>query len=350
MTKLELARETASSDVATALVDAGQALDRRLIGDSLPMQKLLSVVECVAVKDITVLVRGETGTGKELIASLLHAASRRASRPFVKFNCAALAPELAESQLFGHTRGAFTGAVTAQRGFFAEADGGTLLLDEVGELGATTQAALLRALQEGEIQPVGATRPEKVDVRVIAATNRDLAAEVRAGRFREDLYYRLAVVDLVIPPLRDRRIDIPCLVEEFAARYARRFGVELVRLAPDLIGRLTALPWPGNVRQLENTVARLVAMSRGGHIDPGLLDPEQPVEPPMEPCEPALARHASAMRSASLSDQMMAFERALLANAFAATGGNQSETARRLSVSRTTLIDKLKKHGIGCEP
>ncbi len=326
-----------------AAIRVEQALGPRLIGDSPAMRKLLAVVECVAMKDITVLLRGETGTGKELVGTLLHTASRRACKPLIKFNCAALPAELAESQLFGHARGAFTGAVTAHRGFFAEADGGTIVLDEVGELGLNTQAALLRALQDGEIQPVGSTRLEKLDVRVIAATNRDLASEVRAGRFREDLYYRLAVVELVIPPLRERRGDIPSLVEDFACRYARRFGIKPVWFSPELIAKLTASPWPGNVRQLENTVARLVAMSNGGRIDGDLLAPEQS-SGAGEPPPPASGPSESAT---SLTEQVTAFERALLAKTFSATGGNQSETARRLSICRTTLIDKLRKYGIG---
>ena len=318
-----------------------QALGRRMIGGSLPMQKVLATVECVATKNITVLIRGQTGTGKELIAGLVHAWSQRASKPFIRFNCAALTADLAESQLFGHAKGAFTGAVAAHRGYFTEANGGTILLDEVGELGLRTQAALLRALQDGEIQPVGATRPETVDVRVIAATNRDLASEVRAGRFREDLYYRLAVVEVVIPPLRDRRVDIPGLVDEFASRYARRFGIERVRLSPELVDRLTAAPWPGNVRELENTVAGLVAMSRNGCIDDNFVHQDRSlevVEPPPTDDGPGDA--------GSLNEQVMAFERALLARTYAASGGNQSEAARRLSISRTTLIDKLKRHGI----
>jgi len=341
MTNLELAWDAGASAVEADDAHHRRQVSRPLIGDSLPMQKLLGVIECVAAKDITVLVRGETGTGKELIAALVHAASRRAGKPFVKFNCAALTPDLAESQLFGHIKGAFTGAVAAQRGFFAEAHGGTLLLDEIGELALSTQAALLRVLQEGEIQPVGATRPERVDVRVIAATNRDLASEVRAGRFREDLYYRLAVVNLVIPPLRERRVDIPSLAEAFAARYARRFGIDRVDLSADLIERLTTSPWPGNVRQLENTVARLVAMSRGGRLDAALLD--SGATDALE-AVPASRREADA--SASLTERVLAFERAVIANTFRATGGNQSETARRLSICRSTLIDKLKRHGL----
>src|SRR6202011_1516066 len=200
------------------------------------------------------------------IASLIHAESRRAAGPLVRFNCAAIPGELAEAELFGHTRGAFTGAAQARRGFFAEANGGTLVLDEVGELSAPVQAKLLRALQEGEIQPVGAGRVEKVDVRVVASTNRDLEAEARAGRFRMDLYYRLAVVELVVPPLREHREDIPALAGEFTRRYGARFGNPEVRLSPGLIDALGQAEWPGNVRQLENAVARMVALGAGKEI------------------------------------------------------------------------------------
>jgi len=189
----------------------------------------------------------------------------------VRFNCAAIPGELAEAELFGHARGASTGADKARRGYFAEADGGTLVLDEVGELSPAVQAKLLRALQEGEIQPVGAGRVERVDVRVIACTNRDLAADPRAGRFREDLYDRLAVVELMVPPLRDHREDIPALAAEFARRYAQRFGLERISLSAALVRVLQATDWPGNVRQLENAIARIVAMSGGGELGPDAL-------------------------------------------------------------------------------
>jgi two-component system response regulator AtoC len=325
-----------------------RALGRPLIGVSLPIRRLLDSVERVAAKDVTVLLRGETGTGKEMIATLVHGASRRADKPLVRFNCGALAQELAESQLFGHVKGAFTGAVTAHRGFFAEADGGTLVLDEVGELSLSTQAALLRALQEGEIQPVGSSRMERVDVRIVASTNRDLLADVRAGRFREDLYYRLAVVELVVPPLRDRRVDIPALVEEFARRYAERFGVEPVHFTPELVASMTADAWPGNVRQLENAVARLVALSDGNVIDGHNRALEDRCEGAQVPLvrdtlrpEPRTHRNAS-----SLLGQIEAFEREILARALEAARGNQSETARRLDMCRSTLIDKLRRHGL----
>jgi two-component system response regulator AtoC len=288
---------------------------------------------------VTVLVRGETGTGKELFASLLHAESRRAKKALVRFNCAAIPGELAEAELFGHARGAFTGAQGARRGFFAEADGGTLVLDEVGELPVAVQAKLLRAIQEGEIQPVGSGRVERVDVRLVASTNRDLAAEAKAGRFREDLYYRLAVIELVVPPLRERAGDIPALAEEMARRYGEKFGLPGVRLSPGLVARLAAMAWPGNVRQLENTVARLVALATGPEIDASALTGEG--------APAADANDDGGAEGPSLKEQVEAFERGLIARALSAAHGNQSEAARRLQTSRVTLVDKIKRYGLG---
>src|SRR5205807_1716293 len=249
---------------------------------------------------------GDTGTGKELVAALIHAESRRAQAPFVRVNCAAVPGELAEAELVGHTRGAFTGATQARRGFFAEADGGTLVLDEVSELPLPVQAKLLRALQEGEIQPVGAGRVEHVDVRVIACTNRDRATEAREGRFREDLYYRLAVVELVVPPLHEHREDIPELALEFARRYAERFGAEGSRLSPALLETLRLADWPGNVRQLENAVARLVALSPGGEIGPQALS--------------AAPAQGAPREEMALWERVDAFERDQIEQALAATG------------------------------
>jgi transcriptional regulator with GAF, ATPase, and Fis domain len=317
-------------------------LGRRIVGTSGPMQQLLAHVARVAPKDVTVLVRGETGTGKELVASQLHVQSGRADGPFVAFNCAAVPAELAESELFGHARGAFTGATQARRGFFAQADGGTLVLDEIGELPVAMQAKLLRALQEGEIQPVGSGRPEQVDVRIIASTNRDLEAEVRAGRFRDDLYYRLTVIELVVPPLRDHSEDIPKLAIEFARRYAERFHMDDVRLSPALIEKLTRAAWPGNVRQLENCVARLVALSSGAEIGPEAFDEARVV---VDAGENA-AQVDPADTSLTLKQQLDAFERSLVTRALAASSGNQSEAARRLRMSRNALIDRVRKYGL----
>ncbi len=315
------------------------ALGRRFVAASPAMQRLVAAVERVGSRDVTVLVCGETGTGKELVATLLHAHSKRARKPLVRFNCAAIPAEVAESELFGHAKGAFTGAVAAKKGFFAEADGGTVVLDEVGEIALPLQAKLLRVLQEGEIQPVGSGRVEKVDVRMIASTNRDLLADVRAGRFREDLYYRLAVVELQVPPLRERREEIPELCQVLAARYAERFGIDDLSLSPALVARLAAADWPGNVRQLENTIARMAALSSGGVLDEssftGATSPTADPEGTAEAGGP------------SLREAVEAFERNLITRALTAAGGNQSEAARRLGASRVTHVDKIKRYKIG---
>jgi len=349
---IERALEARRLRVDNRRLSAEQTLGRRIIGDSRPMRRLLEATSRVASRDVTVLVRGETGTGKEFVAELLHAQSARSTKPLIRFNCAALPADLADAELFGHARGAFTGASASRPGFFAQADGGTLILDEVGELPLAVQAKLLRALQEGEIQPVGSGRIDKVNVRVVASTNRDLAADVKAGTFREDLYYRLAVVELVVPPLRDRKDDIPALAEEFARRYGDRFGLGTVTLEAALIDALVKTDWPGNVRQLENAIARLAALSSGGVIT--LADfraadtsPATSSSSPMLPAADTDDPPIDARNGPSLKEQVEAFERGLVARALDATGGNQSEAARRLGVSRVTLIDKMKKYGLG---
>ncbi len=317
------------------------ALGRPLVGDAPAFRRLLSQVGRVAGRDVSVLLRGETGTGKELIASLIHVQSTRKRGPIVRFNCAAIPAELAEAELFGFARGAFTGAVGAHRGFFAQADGGTLVLDEIGDLPLAIQAKVLRALQEGEIQPLGTTKPEKVDARVIACTHKDLLAEIHDGRFRADLYYRLAVVDLVVPPLRERMEDIVALAEAFRERYAVRFDLDRpgrecdrVVFTDAALDELRRRPWPGNVRELENVIARALALSDGGPIDAPDLFPD------------ATPRPAKATVAASLRAQVDAFERDLVARTLGSAGGNQSEAARRLGITRTTLIDKMKRFGI----
>ncbi len=345
---IERALEARKLRVDNQRLTAEQTLGRRIVGDSRPMRRLLEATSRVASRDVTVLVRGETGTGKEFVAELLHAQSLRATKPLVRFNCAALPAELADAELFGHVRGAFTGATATRPGFFSQANGGTLILDEIGELPPAIQAKLLRALQEGEIQPVGSGRIEKVDVRVVASTNRDLAADVKTGAFREDLYYRIAVVELIVPPLRDHKEDIPALAEEFARRYGERFGLGRVTLEPALIDALVHHEWPGNVRQLENTLARLAALSSGGLI--GLADfqaaesssNQLPAQHESDQTDPP----PDARNGPSLKEQVEAFERGLVARALDSTGGNQSEAARRLGVSRVTLIDKMKKYAL----
>jgi len=290
---------------------------------------------------ITVLIGGETGTGKELIASLIHARSGRASAPLVRFNCAAIPADLAEAELFGHARGAFTGAHRSRAGFFSQANGGTLVLDEVGELPLSLQAKLLRALQEGEIQQIGTGRVERVDVRVVACTNRDLLAEARRGRFRVDLYYRLAVVELVVPPLRRHREDIPALAREFACRYGSRFGKPGIRLSSSLIEALCEEEWPGNVRELENAVARMVALNANGdEIDIDALPG------PQTSSVPGGGPRARVGVVLSLRDRLAAIERRMILRALAAVQGNRSHAAKRLGLSRSALIDRLNKYGL----
>ncbi len=313
--------------------DLGRAVGAELVGDAPAWRRVVEQARRVARRDVTVLIQGETGTGKELIASLVHAASPRHAGPLVRFNCAAIAPDLADAELFGHVRGAFTGAIADRPGFIAQADGGTLVLDEIGELAPAIQARLLRTLQEGEIQPVGASRVTRVDLRVIACTHRDLAEEARAGRFRSDLYYRLAVVQLQVPPLRERTADIPRLVEALRRRWAARFDMPDARFTPALVAALAARTWPGNVRELDNAIAALLATSDGGMLGPDALAAS--VTPPPLP---------SAAARGPLRARVDAFEREVLAAALAETAGNQSEAARRLGVTRSTLIEKLKRH------
>jgi DNA-binding NtrC family response regulator len=307
---------------------------RPLIGDSPAMRVLVARIERLASRDVTVLVRGETGTGKELVASLLHALGARAEGPLVRFNTAALPAELADAELFGHTKGAFTGAVEARPGYFARAHGGTLILDEVGELSLPIQAKLLRAVQDGEIQPVGAAQPRRVDVRVVACTHRDLQAEVAAGRFREDLYFRLAVVELDVPPLRARPTDIPVLARAFAGQFAEKFGIDDVKLSDALVGVLAARSWPGNVRELENVIARMVAESDGGELGPDALA-----------ATPAPTIVATPV-AAPFRVQVATFERELIRRALDGAGGNRAEAARRLGLSRVTLLDRMKRLGM----
>ncbi len=307
-------------------------LSRSMVFASEAMKRLALLAGRAAPRDVTVLITGESGTGKERLAEAIVAGSRRADKPFVRFNCAALTAELAEAELFGHSRGAFTGAVRSRVGLFGEASGGTILLDEIAELAAPLQAKLLRVLQSGEIRAVGEERERKVDVRVLAATNADLSAEVKRGAFREDLFYRLNVVALHVPPLRERPEDVPLLVRHFLDRFAERFGVAPLVNAEAPLNRLLGRPWPGNVRQLENTIERLIALSPDGELDLSLLEHE--------------AQPGEATGAFGLRERVEAYERGLIVEALRACRHNRSEAARRLGLSRATLHDKLKKYGI----
>lgn len=321
---------------------AERVLGKRLIAESPSMRRLLDSAARVAARDVTVLVRGETGVGKELIGAYIHVNSPRHKGPLVRFNCAAIPGDLAESELFGHARGAFTGANTQHRGFFAEADKGTLILDEVGELPLAVQAKLLRALQEGEIQPVGLGRVQKVDVRVIASTNRDLLADAKAGTFREDLYYRLAVVELLIPPLRDRREDVAPLCASLVARYGERFGIPDLHFAEGVVEVFSQRDWPGNVRELDNTIARLAALVSGDTISLADVEPAHGSAPQNAGPSPVAATPISG----GLRAMVEHYEAQLIASMLQETDHNQSEAARRLQVSRVTLIDKMRKYGL----
>ncbi len=309
------------------------SLLRSLVFVSKAMSHLAELVSRVAPRDVTVLITGESGTGKERVAEALVAGSKRAEKPFVRFNCAALTEELAEAELFGHSKGAFTGAVRERLGLFRQADGGTLLLDEVGELGASVQARLLRVLQEGEVRPVGQDKPVKVDVRVLAATHRDLATEVKAGRFREDLYYRLKVVTLQVPSLRERPEDIPVLARHFLSRSAKSFGLPPMQVTQALLDKLGAWSWPGNVRELENALESAVALSADGVVELSLL--------------PSSSTQTEDVTGAGLKEKLEAIERGFIVATMSMAKGNVSEAARRLQIGRATLHDKLKKYGLG---
>jgi formate hydrogenlyase transcriptional activator len=305
-----------------------------LLGDSPALRRVREQIAQVAPTDSTVLVQGETGTGKELVARALHEQSARRERPLIKLNCAALPRELVESELFGHEKGAFTGAVQQRRGRFELADGGTLFLDEVGELSLEAQAKLLRVLQEREFERVGGSRSLRVDVRVVAATNRDLQGEVAAARFRADLYFRLAVFPIVIPPLRDRRDDIPRLLEHFVARTARRLGRAVDGVSPAFLERARDHDWPGNVRELENLVERALIMWRGGALDGADLF-----------ASPATGAHPEPVAEASLDD----VERSHIVRVLEGTSwkieGDQG-AARKLGLNPSTLRGRMRKLGI----
>jgi two-component system, NtrC family, response regulator AtoC len=322
----------------------------RLIGDSAAMHELRTTIGRIAGHRTTVLVTGESGTGKELVARALHDASPRAKHRFVAINCAAIPGPLLESELFGHKRGAFTDAVRDKPGLFEDADGGTLFLDEVGELPFGLQAKLLRALQESEIRRVGDTASIKIDVRLIAATLRDLAAEARAGRFREDLYYRLAVLPIAVPPLRDRPDDVPRLVEHFVGGFEQRHG-RAARFTPDAIELLQSQPWPGNVRELENAVERALVLAEGPTVDAaqlaGLLGARSAARPGTAPGEPAAAGTAEpSAAELSIKKATRGLEADLIRRALEATGGNRTNAARLLEISHRALLYKLKEYGI----
>ena len=311
-----------------------------MLGSSPAMHELFESLKRVAVTDATVLIFGETGTGKELIARSIHQAGARKDKPLVRVNCAAIPGALMESEFFGHERGAFTGATARRDGRFALADGGTIFLDEVGELPLDLQAKLLRVLQEGEFEPLGSARTRKVNVRVLAATNRDLDAMVRAGKFREDLFYRLNVFPVRVPPLRERGDDTALLARAFAERLARRMGRRLEPLHPDDCRRLQDYSWPGNVRELQNVIERAIILSTGPRLDLNRAMPASaaPARSSVEAASGSPARILSAK-------ELESFERANLESALAACGGKisgQDGAAGRLGLPPSTLRSRMK--------
>ncbi len=323
-----------------AEIAAGGSTGERLIGRSPAMQEVFALIDRVARTDSTVLISGETGTGKEVVAQTLHYRSHRAGGPFVAFNCAAIPATLVESELFGHEKGAFTGAVAARRGRFEEAQGGTVFLDEIAETPGDFQAKLLRVLQEREIRRVGGATSIRVDVRVLASTNRDLAAEVSRGAFRTDLFYRLNVIPLRLPPLRERREDIPLLADHFASRYAAQYGLPPPRLAADTRDALLARPWPGNVRELQHVLERAVVLARGPDLTAADL------EMPAAPGGPAESDPHSYDLERHLDDERRAHVRRVLD----AAGWNKQRAARWLGIDRTTLhrmIARLRLEDLG---
>ncbi|NOK18044.1 sigma-54-dependent transcriptional regulator [Corallococcus carmarthensis] len=317
-----------------------------ILGRSAALHAVLKQVSRVAPVDTTVLISGESGTGKELIARELHGQSRRAAMPFVAVNCGAIPHGLLESELFGHAKGAFTDARTARRGLFAEADGGTLFLDEVGELPLGAQVKLLRVLQEGEIRPVGESRVERVDVRVVAATLRDLGKLVEKGEFREDLYYRLNVVNLTLPPLRERREDIPLLARAFLHRFNRELNRDppVEGFAPEAEALMTAYAWPGNVRELENAMERAVLLAEGTHIAPGSL-PEK-LWAASAPAPAGTAPPLQAGGDLSLKRAIRELEESYIRAALRRTKGNRTRAAEVLDISHRALLYKIKEYGI----
>ncbi len=307
-----------------------------IIGSSPALQKMLDLVEHIVATDTTILITGETGTGKELIARAIHYNGPRGDKPFVTENCAALAPELLTSELFGHKRGAFTGATEDRQGLFEVANSGTLFLDEIGDCPPDLQMRLLRVLDQGEIRRVGDSKPIKVDVRVIAATHHNLEQDVRAGRFRKDLFYRLSVFTVSLPPLRERKEDIPVLAQHFLNRLAHATGRTVRGFTPEALAQLSAYDFPGNIRELENEVERAFAMAdTDGYIAPSLLSEKFGGLIPDPPATGGFLRAA-----------VERFEVQLIREALDRNSGNQTRTASDLGLSRRALIDKLQKYGI----
>jgi two-component system response regulator AtoC len=312
-----------------------------IVGHSSALQQAIDVARKVARHPSTVLITGASGTGKELFARLIHDASPRSTQAFVAVNCGAIPEQLLESELFGHARGAFTSAAAARKGLFEEANGGTLFLDEIGELPLALQVKLLRALQEGEVRPVGDNAPIAVDVRVVTATARDLEAEIAAGRFRSDLFYRINVVRIQLPALRDRREDLPALVRHFLGHFNERLGTSISGVTPAAMRLLLDYSWPGNVRELENVLERAMVLAEGADIEVEHLPPLKG-----DGADVAGPDAGDDLSDLSVKRRTEALERSLIAQALANTGGNRTRAAKLLDLSPRALLYKIKEYGL----
>jgi two-component system response regulator AtoC len=350
-----IAKAARANDLERRSVHEGSAEGDRppLVGQSPAMRAIYDMVDRVADSPSTVLITGESGTGKELIAKALQRRSSRRDKPFIKVNCAAIPKDLVESELFGYQKGAFTGAVGDKPGRFELADGGTLFLDEVGEIPVEIQVKLLRALQESEFERVGGIKTLKVDVRLIAATNRDLKALIADGRFREDLYYRLAVVPIALPALRERREDIPLLVSHFIGKYNRRLGKKVEGIDDDALRLLVDYGWPGNIRELENLMERSVLFADGpgihaASLPDSLRETGSPPPPPIAAVGPlgAIAAPSGASMKEIVRQAQAELEKELISRALEETGGNVTRAAKRLQISRKSLQVKMKELGL----
>jgi len=314
---------------------------KEMIGSSLPMKRMFDLINKILDSPTTILIQGETGTGKELIARVIHFNGPLKDKPFVAENCAALPKELLESELFGHVKGAFTGATANKKGLFEIADGGTLFLDEIGEMHLSMQVKLLRVIQEGQFRPVGSTQTRQVDVRLIVSTNRNLAEEIEKGNFREDLYYRINVFQIAPPPLRERREDIPLLAKHFLAKFAKKIDKPVPDLTPDVVRILMKFDWPGNVRELENEMERAVAMAAGAKEIAREFLSDKLVEMDTE-----TYGEKSSKADGTLKDVLRQVEEQMIQEALETTGGNRSRAAKLLGLSRQGLLNKISAYHV----
>jgi transcriptional regulator with PAS, ATPase and Fis domain len=313
-----------------------------MIGQDPTLMKVFETIEKVCDTDCNVLVTGESGTGKELVARAIHVSSPRAEKPFVALNCAAIPKELMESEIFGHVKGAFTGALERRDGRFAVADGGTLFLDEIGEMDLDLQGKFLRVIQEKEITPVGETKSRKVDVRLVAATNRDLNQQCKDGKFREDLFYRLNVIPINLPALKERIADVPMLCRYFLQRSNKRHRRMVDGISDDAQEVLNGHAWPGNVREMENLIERLVILKKEGLIDLSDLPPELS----NSPADQLLSQNVFPVDGVNLKETLEQIEVKLIKQALSRSGGNKAKAAQLLQLKRTTLVERLKKLGL----